>query len=71
MIAEKNAEEENRDINIRRRTSVSEGGLLFKAKPIEKDDKFPCPRPKHIPLTEPKSPFLLTNYRRTSMNVEI
>ena len=68
LLVEMHAEEENRDINVKRRTSVSEGGLLFKAKPIETEDKYPCPAPKHIPLTEPKSPLLLTSARLGAMN---
>lgn len=56
-------EKENAQINLLRRTSIEQGGLLFKAKPVITEDIFPASKPPMRPLTQPKSPFLLTKAR--------
>jgi hypothetical protein len=59
-------EDENMHINLIRRRPISEGGLLFKAKPVETQDKFPTAKPIVRPLTQPKSPLLLTKLRASN-----
>ncbi len=66
LEAEMQADEENRNINTMRRKSVAEGGLMYKAKEIIRDDPYPVATPVHKPLTEPKSPMLLTAIRASS-----
>ena len=51
------------EINQLRRMSVKEGGMAFKANPIVTKDKYPCAHVKAAPLTQPKSPYLLTKQR--------
>lgn len=62
-LMSKQHDEENHNINILRRKSIAEGGLMFKANPIITDDKFPTAKPIMTPLTEPKSPMLRTALR--------
>ncbi len=59
----KQADKENMEINQLRRMSVKEGGMAFKANPIVTKDKYPCAHVKAAPLTQPKSPYLLTKQR--------
>lgn len=66
--AEQKAEEENRNINIMRRKSVSEGGLMYKAKEILREDPYPVGNPEYRPLTEPLSPMLMTKMRAESQS---
>jgi Targeting protein for Xklp2 (TPX2) domain len=61
-VAELN-DQENRAINVMRRTSIADGGLMFKASPIVTEDLYPTATPVSLPLTEAKSPFLLTKQR--------
>jgi hypothetical protein len=57
-------DEENMRIRALRRTSAAEGGMLFKANPIITKDMYPTKGPiRSMPLTEPKSPNLLTATR--------
>lgn len=59
-------EDENRRIADLRRTSIEEGGLLFKAKPVNDgvpSDASSLAPPPPMPLTEPKSPHLATAQR--------
>ena len=56
-------EKENLEINQLRRLSVKEGGMAFKANPIVTKDKYPCAHVKAAPVTQPKSPYLLTKQR--------
>ena len=62
------ADEENRDINIMRRKSVAEGGLMYKAKEILREDPYPVGNPEYRPLTEPLSPMLMTKMRAESQS---
>lgn len=68
LEAEAKADEENRNINIMRRKSISEGGLMYKAKEILREDPYPVATPEYRPLTEPKSPMLRTKLRAESLS---
>ena len=68
LEAEHKAEEENRNINIMRRKSVSEGGLMYKANEIIRDDPYPVATPQRRPLTEPISPMLMTKARANAQS---
>jgi hypothetical protein len=56
-------EKENQDIQALRRKPVSEGGMAFKAAPVQKEDLYPAPPTKAMLLTEPKSPCLQSKNR--------
>ena len=68
LEAEYKADEENRDINIMRRKSVAEGGLMYKAKDIIREDPYPVANPVRAPLTEAKSPLLMTKVRASQQS---
>lgn len=54
------ADLENQEINILRRKSIQEGGLIFKAQPIITKDLYPSKQTKSIPLTTPISPKFIS-----------
>lgn len=56
-------EEQNAKMKELRRKSIEEGGLVFKAKPVMKQDKYPTKSVPQTPLTTAKSPFLQTKTR--------
>ena len=56
-------EKENREILELRKKTVEEGGLLFKAKPIQTKDVYKTKASVMQPLTQPKSPLLQTKNR--------
>lgn len=60
---QRSMDKENEDIKQLRRMTVDKGGLMFVAKPVEKDDHYPVKPAKAIPLTQPKSPHLRTKER--------
>lgn len=62
----KKLEDEENEIKELRRKPVSEGGLQFVAAPIQDKDLFPTKPITQIPLTDPKSPFLLTKARASN-----
>jgi hypothetical protein len=54
--------EEKEELMNMRRSSIDEGGLLFKAKEILTTDLYPC---KYVPpksATEAKSPHFISKY---------
>jgi len=55
-------EQENQKIKELRRQSTKEGGMAFVANPVLTKDLYPTHK-QHIPLTEPKSPYLMTKLR--------
>jgi hypothetical protein len=66
-LSKQKEDEENRALKDIRRKSVQEGGLMFKAAPILKDDPFPvkaAPRTKQP--TIPKSPAFKLKERRSN-----
>lgn len=65
-IAKQKAEQEQRQLQALRRKSVEEGGLMFKAKPIQTQDQFPSRGVPATPVTLPLSPQLRTKTRSSS-----
>jgi hypothetical protein len=65
-IAKQKAEQEQRQLHALRRKSVEEGGLMFKAKPIQTQDQFPTRGVPATPVTLPLSPQLRTKTRSSN-----
>jgi hypothetical protein len=60
-----NEDQENQELHVMRRKSIEEGGLMFKAKPIQKDDLYPAKYvSKAFEPTIPRSPKLLLRERK-------
>lgn len=57
------ADKENAEMNLLRRLPTSEGGLVFKATPVLREDPFPAREVPAKKLTEPESPHLLIDRR--------
>ena len=55
-------------VSIMRRKSVAEGGLMYKAKDIIREDPYPVANPVRAPLTEAKSPLLMTKVRASQQS---
>jgi hypothetical protein len=62
-ITKQKQQQEQQQLSVLRRTSVEEGGLMFKAKPIETKDQFPTRPSVAAALTAPTSPQLRTRSR--------
>lgn len=65
-VSQMNQDKENALIKAMRSKPVSEGGMLFKAAPVQTQDLFPPAARKRVALTEPKSPSLGASNRRAS-----
>lgn len=68
-MEKKKEDQENKMLKELRRKSVEEGGLMFKAKPILKEDPFPVKSvAKAFEPTIPKSPKFILKERRSATN---
>jgi len=58
------ADKENQELNILRRTSIADGGMMFKSQGILKQDLYPSKKTASVPLTTPISPKFISKMNR-------
>ena len=58
------ADKENHELNILRRTSIADGGMMFKSQGILKQDLYPSKKTASVPLTTPISPKFISKMNR-------